>query len=214
MNMSLEEKLKSLELQKNYSEMINELRISESAKTLWYAKISSLMAEDRPQIAGMLQSLEEMSQTITTLLRKCTMFLDENFSPVPVEIEASTTIGTPPPDSVSRERDDVFSLSSLRSLIQSLPQKEVEKEKTVTAKFWYITADGKSESLEITVPEKEYFANVLKSVLTRIEGVTDSEEFSVSPLGYNPLLLPQFETSTDQILSSYSEDFTLIKFYG
>ncbi len=212
--MSLEEKLKSLELQKNYSEMINELRISESAKTLWYAKISSLMAEDRPQIAGMLQSLEEMSQTITTLLRKCTMFLDENFSPVPVEIEASTTIGTPPPDSVSRERDDVFSLSSLRSLIQSLPQKEVEKEKTVTAKFWYITADGKSESLEITVPEKEYFANVLKSVLTRIEGVTDSEEFSVSPLGYNPLLLPQFETSTDQILSSYSEDFTLIKFYG
>ncbi|MHA1977637.1 MAG: hypothetical protein ACW98I_12090 [Candidatus Hodarchaeales archaeon] len=211
--MTLDEKLKSLELQKNFSEMINELRINESAKTLWYAKISSLMAEDRPQIAGMLQSLEEISQTITTLLRKCTMFLDENFSSVPVEIEASTTVGTPTPDSLNRERDDVFSLGSLRSFSQTLPQKEIDREKTVSAKFWYITASGKSESLDLTFSEKEYLANVLISVLTQIEGVSDNEEFSVSPLGYNPLLIPQFETSFDQILSSYSEEFTLIKFY-
>ncbi len=211
--MSLDEKMKSLELQKNYSEMINELRINESAKTLWYAKLSSLMAEDRPQIAGMLQSLEEISQTMTTLLRKCTMFLDENFAPVPVDIEASTTIGTPTPDLSSRERDDVFSISSLRSFIQRLPQKETDKEQPTSVKFWYITAKGKSESIDLSFSEKEYFANVLVSVLTQIEGVKDDEKFSVSPLGFNPLLLPQFETSLDQILSSYSEEFTLIKFY-
>ncbi len=211
--MSLDEKLKSLELQKKYSEMINELRISESANTLWYAKISSLMAEDRPQIAGILQSLEELSQTITTLLRKCTMFLDDNFSPIPVEIEASTTIGTPTPDSVSRERDDIFSLGSLRSLIQTLPSKELDREKTTTVKFWYITAGGKSESLDLQVSENEYLANVLIAVLTKIEGVTDNEEYSVSPLGFNPLLLPQFETAIAQILTSYSDEFTLIKFY-
>ncbi|MHA1994803.1 MAG: hypothetical protein ACW97Z_09700 [Candidatus Hodarchaeales archaeon] len=211
--MSLDERMKSLELQKNYSEMINELRINESAKTLWYAKLSSLMAEDRPQIAGMLQSLEEISQTITTLLRRCTMFLDENFAPVPVDIEASTTIGTPTPDLSSRERDDVFSISSLRSFIQRLPQKETDKEQATSVKFWYITAKGKSESIDLSFSEKEFFANVLVSVLTQIEGVKDDEEFSVSPLGFNPLLLPQFETSLDQILSSYSEEFTLIKFY-
>ena len=211
--MSLDEKLKSLELQKNYSEMINELRINESAKTVWYAKLSSLMAEDRPQIAGMLQSLEEISQTMTTILRRCTMFLDENFAPLPVEIEASTTIGTPIPDSANRERDDVFSLVTLRSFIQTLPQKEMDKEKTALVKFWYITTGGKSESLELTFSEKEYLANVLISVLTQIEGVTDNEEFSVSPLGFNPLLFPQFETSIDQVLSSYSDEFTLIKFY-
>ena len=211
--MSLDEKLKSMELQKNYSEMINELRINESAMTLWYAKLSSLMAEERPQIAGMLQSLEEISQTITTLLRKCTMFMDENFSPVPVEIEASTTISAPTPDLSNRERDDVFSLGSLRTLAQTLPQKEIDKEKVQSVKFWYITGGGKSEALDLTFSEKDYFTNVLISVLTQIEGLTDNEEFSVSPLGFNPLLLPQFESSLDQILTSYANEFTLIKFY-
>ena len=211
--MSLDEKMKSLELQKKYSEMINELRINEAASTLWYAKLSSLMAEDRPQIAGMLQSLEEISQTITTLLRKCTMFLDENFAPVPIDIEASTTIGTPTPDSMDRERDDVFSLNSLRTFLQGLPPKELDKEPTTSVKFWFITTTGKSESIDLTFPEKEYFVNVLISVLSQIEGVKDNEEFSVSPLGFNPLLLPQFETSLDQILSTYLEEFTLIKFY-
>ncbi|PWI47350.1 hypothetical protein CEE45_12205 [Candidatus Heimdallarchaeota archaeon B3_Heim] len=211
--MSLDEKLKSLELQRNYSEMINELRINESAMTLWYAKLSSLMAEERPQIAGMLQSLEEISQTITTLLRKCTMFMDEHFSPVPVEIAASTTISAPTPDLSKRERDDVFSLGSLRTLAQTLPQKEIDKEKAQSVKFWYITGGGKSEALDLTFSEKDYFTNVLISVLTQIEGITDNEEFSVSPLGFNPLLLPQFESSLDQILTSYANEFTLIKFY-
>ncbi len=211
--MSLDEQLKSLELQKNYSEMINELRINESAMTLWYAKLSSLMAEERPQIAGMLQSLEEISQTITTLLRKCTMFMDEHFSPVPVEIEASTTISAPTPDLSNRERDDVFSLGSLRTLAQTLPQKEIDREKVQSVKFWYITGGGKSEALDLTFSGKDYFTNVLISVLTQIEGITDNEEFSVSPLGFNPLLLPQFESSLDQILTSYANEFTLIKFY-
>ncbi len=210
--MSLEEKLKSLENSKNYSEMVNELRQNESSMTLWYAKLASLMAEDHPQIAGMLQSLEEISHTTTTLLRKCVMQLDETYAPIPVEIQASTTIGSSTPDSVIRERDDIFSLSSLKTLLQSYTPKEELSGEKKSIKFWYILG-GQNESVELEFSDNEYFLNILIKVLTQIKGLSEDEEFSVSPLGYDPLLLTQFENSVNQILASYSSEFTLIKFY-
>ena len=210
--MSLEEKLKSLENSKEYSEMVNQLRQNESLLTSWYAKLSSLLLEERPQIAGMLQSLEEISITTTTLLRKCVMLLDDDYSPVPVDIEASTTIGSPPPDTVVRERDDVFSLSSLNSIKQSLPTKEVSPGDEQLLKVWYITG-GQNECIELSFAENKPLLDAIIAILSKIEGLSDDEEFSISPLGFDPILVAQFETSVSQILSSYTDEFTLIKFY-
>jgi len=210
--MSLEEKLKSLENSKDYSEMVNQLRQNESLLTSWYGKLSSLLAEEKPQISGMLQSLEEISITTTTLLRKCAMLLDDDYSPVPADIQASTTIGSPTPDAVVRDRDDVFSLSSLKSIQQSLPTKEVSPGNEQTLKVWYITG-GQNECIELTFPENKTFLDMIIAVLLKIEGLKDDEEFSISPLGYDPILLAQFESSIHQILSSYTDEFTLIKFY-
>ncbi|MHA1206618.1 MAG: hypothetical protein ACTSSO_03495 [Candidatus Hodarchaeales archaeon] len=210
--MSLEEKLKSLENTKDYSEMVNQLRQNESLLTSWYAKLSSLLLEERPQIAGMLQSLEELSITTTTLLRKCTMLLDDEYSPVPADILASTTIGTPPPDTVVRDRDDVFSISSLKSIQQSLPAKEVSPGNEQALKVWYI-AGGQNECIELSFPDNKYFNDVIIAALSKIEGLNDNEEFSISPLGYDPILVAQFESSINQIISSFTNEFTLIKFY-
>ena len=210
--MNLEEKLKSLENTKNFAEMIDELRQNESSMTIWYGKMASIMTEDHPQVAGILQSLEELSQTVTTLLRKCALQLDETYSPIPVEIQASTTIGSPTPDSVIRERDDIFSLSSLRNLKQSFTPREETSSETQTLKFWYILG-GQNESVDLEFPGNEYFCNALIKVLDQVEGLVEDEEFSVSPLGYDPMLIAQFENSVNQIISSYSSEFTLIKFY-
>ena len=152
--MSLEEKLKSLEGAHDYSEMINELRKAESALTHWYAKLGSLLAEEHPQLAGILQSVEEISQTTTTLLRRCSMHLDESFAPIPTEIEASTTISAQSQDQASRERDDVFSLTSLSNIQQNLPAKADLSNTEVTVKVWYIIG-GNNESVEITIPEND-----------------------------------------------------------
>ncbi|MHA1940641.1 MAG: hypothetical protein ACXACP_11620 [Candidatus Hodarchaeales archaeon] len=210
--MSLEEKLKSLEGAHDYSEMVNELRKAESALTHWYAKLGSLLTEDHPQLAGMLQSVEEISQTTTTILRRCSMLLDESFASVPAEIQASTTISTQSQEQPSRDRDDVFSLTSLTSILQELPTKTELSNTEVMVKFWFII-EGKNESVELNIPENEYFISIIIKVLNQIENLTQNEEFSVSPLGFNPLLLPQFENSVSQIVNSYSNEFTLIKFY-
>lgn len=210
--MSLEEKLKSLEGAHDYSEMINELRKAESALTHWYAKLGSLLTEEHPQLAGVLQSVEEISQTTTTLLRRCSMFLDDSFAPVPTEIEASTTISAQGQDQASRERDDVFSLTSLSNIQHELPSKTDLSSTEVTMKFWYIRG-GNNESLEINIPENDYFLSTLVKVLNQIGDLESNEEFSVSPLGFNPLLLPQFESTASQIINTYTDEFTLIKFY-
>ncbi len=210
--MSLEEKLKSLENSKDYLEMVNQLRQNESLLTSWYGKLSSLLVEERPQIAGILQSIEELSITSTTLLRKCTMLLDEDYSPVPADIQASTTIGTSPQDTVSRDRDDIFSLSSLKSIQQTLQPKEVSPGNEQTLKVWYITG-GKNEAVDLSFPENKPFLEAIIAVLSKVDEIKDDEEFSISPLGYDPILVTQFESSVNQILSSYTNEFTLIKFY-
>jgi hypothetical protein len=210
--MSLEEKLKSLENSKDYLEMVNQLRQNESILTSWYAKLSSLLIDEKPQISGMLQSLEEISITTTTLLRKCSMLLDEEYSPVPVDTQASTTISSPSPDTVSRDRDDIFSVLSLKSIQQSLPAKEVSKGNEQELKVWYI-AGGKNECIELSFSENRPFLDAIMAVLGKIEGLNDNEEFSISPLGYDPILIAQFENSINQVLSSYTNEFTLIKLY-
>jgi len=210
--LSLEEKLKSLENSKDYLEMVTQLRQNESLLTSWYAKLGSALVEERPQIAGMLQSIEELSITTTTLLRKCTMLLDDDYSPVPSDIQASTTIGSPTPDTVVRERDDVFSLSSLKSIQQSLPAKEEITGDEQVLKVWYI-AGGQNECVELSFPGNKHFIDVIIAVLSKIEGLNDDEEFSISPLGYDPILVAQFENSINQVISSYTDEFTLIKFY-
>lgn len=192
--------------------MVNQLRQNESLLTSWYAKLSSLLVEDRPQIAGILQSIEELSITTTTLLRKCTMLLDEDYSPVPVDIQASTTIGTSTSETVPRDRDDIFSLSSLLAIQKSLPTKDVPPSNEQVLKVWYI-AGGQNESVELSFPDNKHFIDVIIAALSKIEGLKDDEEFSISPLGYDPILVAQFENSINHILTSYTDEFTLIKFY-
>ncbi|MFX1286541.1 MAG: hypothetical protein ACFFB5_23090 [Promethearchaeota archaeon] len=205
------ERLKELETTQNYSEMLDEIRKHESLATQAYARLSSLITN--PEIAGILKALEEISISATSLLRHCTTLLEEEVvvAPLAGETEVSSTIATPV--DVSRDRDNMFTLDSLKTLISEIPPSEISKEDTkVTGKFWFIKG-GKNESIELSLSEKEIFGKILLDILKQIE-VGSDEKFSISPLGYEALLGYQLLNSFGQIIKAYGGEFTLIKLYS
>jgi hypothetical protein len=206
----LDEKMKELKDQQNYQEMITLLRKHEANATQWYAQLSSLLSEQNPTITGILQALEQVSLSITSLLRNCNAMLEDSLISVPIETEPSTTIATG--ETSSRERDDTFTLNDLKTVIDGLPSHDISKDdKHQELKFWYIVS-GKNESIEISIKEKEYFGKALTQVLDKIDIGAD-EKFSVSPLGYEAILSPQMQSNVTQIVKSYGNEFTLIKLY-
>ncbi len=205
------ERLKELETTQNYSEMLEELRKHESLTTQAYNRLSSLITN--PTIAGILKALEEMSISATSLLRHCTALLEEEIIAAPLtgETEVSSTIAAPA--DVSRDRDNMFTLDSLKTLLSEIPPSEISEEGTVIkGKFWYIKG-GKNESIELTLSEKRIFGKILLDLLRQIE-VGSNEKFSISPLGYEALLSYQLQNSFGQIVKTYGEEFTLIKLYS
>ncbi len=206
----LDEKMKDLKDQQNYQEMIKLLRKYEANATQWYAELSSLFSEQNPTITGILQALEQVSLSITSLLRKCNELLEDSFITVPIETEPSTVIATS--ETSSRERDDIFTLNNLKTIIDRLPSHSISKDdKDLDLKFWYIVS-GKNESIEISIQEKEYFGKALMQVLDKINIGAD-ERFSISPLGFEAILAPQIQSSVSQIAKSYGNEYTLIKLY-
>jgi hypothetical protein len=115
-------------------------------------------------------------------------------------------------DTSSRERDDTFTINILKGLLQDYPSHEVSKNETQVLKFWYIIS-GKNESLEISVPQKEYFGKCLTEVMGKIS-IESDERFSVSPLGFEAILLPQMQNTVSKIVKSYDNEFTLIKLFS
>ncbi len=205
----LDEKLKELRDQQNYKEMINVLRKHEAMAIEWYTQLSSTSELD-PTINGIFLALEQISLSMTSLLRKCSNLLED--SEISISIESEPSTGIPVGDTSSRERDDTFTANILNGLIQNYPSHEVSKEETQELKFWYIIS-GKNESLEISVPQKEYFGESLTQVMEKI-GIGLDEKFSVSPLGYEAILLPQMQNNVSTIVKSYGNEFTLIKLFS
>lgn len=204
------ERLKELETAQNYTEMLNELRKYESISTQAYSRISSLITNQT--VAGILKALEEISVSMTSLLRHCSTLLEEEIIEVPAagETEVSSTIAATA--DISRERDDTFTLDVVESLVSKITPDEPTKETTtLSVKFWYIKG-GQNESIDLTVSEKEIFGKILLNLLKQIQ-VSPDEKFSISPLGYEALLRYQFNNSIGQIVKSYGEEFTLIKLY-
>ena len=205
----LDEKLKELRDQQNYKEMINVLRKHEAMAIEWYTQLSST-SELEPTINGIFLALEQISLSMTSLLRKCSNLLED--SEISISIESEPSTGIPVGDTSSRERDDTFTANILNGLIQNYPSHEVSKEETQELKFWYIIS-GKNESFEISVPQKEYFGESLAQVMEKI-GIGLDEKFSVSPLGYEAILLPQMQNNVSTIVKSYGNEFTLIKLFS
>ncbi|UCE14770.1 MAG: hypothetical protein JSV04_06210 [Candidatus Heimdallarchaeota archaeon] len=202
--------MKELETAQNYTEMLNELRKHESLSTQAYSRISSLITNQT--VVGILKALEEMSVSMTSLLRHCSTLLEEEIIEVPAagETEASSTIAVT--TDTTRERDDTFTLGIMESLVSEFPSGEATKEgATLEVKFWYIKG-GQNESIELTVSEKKVFGKILLNLLKQIE-VSSDEKFSISPLGYEALLRHQFSSSIGHIVKTYGEEFTLIKLY-
>ena len=205
------ERLKELETTQNFTEMLTELRKHESISTQAYSQIRSLIPN--PTVSGILHALEEMSISATSLLRHCTTLLEEEIVEVPLagETEVSHTIAAP--IETSRERDDMFTLNSLEGILREGPRIEVsEEDTTVTARFWFIK-EGKNESIEVIKSEKETIGKILLDILNQIE-VERDEKFSISPLGYDPLLQHQFHNSFGHIVKTYGTEFTLIKLFS
>ena len=205
----LDEKLKELRDQQNYKEMINVLRKHEAMAIEWYTQLSSISELD-PTLNGIFLALEQISLSMTSLLRKCSDLLEDSEISISIESEPSTSIKVG--DTSSRERDDTFTVTILNELIQDYPSHEVPKEETQELKFWYIIS-GKNESLEISVPQKEYFGKSLTQVMEKI-GIGLDEKFSVSPLGYEAILLPQMQSTVSKIVKIYGNEFTLIKLFS
>ncbi len=205
----LDEKLKELRDQQNYKEMINMLRKHEAMAIEWYTQLSSISELD-PTVNGIFLALEQISLSMTSLLRKCSDLFEDSEISISIESEPSTgiTVG----DTSSRERDDTFTVNILNGLIQDFPSHEVTKEEIQELKFWHIIS-GKNESLEISVPQKEYFGESLTQVMEKI-GIGLDEKFSVSPLGYEAILLPQMQNNVSTIVKSYGNEFTLIKLFS
>lgn len=205
----IHERLKELENAQEYDKMIDELRKHE-AVTHWYSKLSSKMEETNSMISGILYSVEQLSLTITTLLRHCTSLIEHPTPPTPAETEASTLISIK--GSISRDRDDIFSISTLGEILAELPLKESDASEKILFSFWIIVG-GENKKIEITVSGAEYFAKALQEALSKIEEIKPNDAFSVSPLGYDALLLPQFRNSASQTHKSYGNEFTLIKLF-
>ncbi len=203
------ERLKELENAQDYAKMIEELRKHE-AVTHWYSKLSSTLEEDNPMVSGVLYSIEQLSLTLTTLLRHCSALMEQPIPPTPVETEASTTISLK--DTTSRDRDDIFSLNTLEGIIAGLPAKDSESGETVTLNFWIILG-GENKKIEVSLSGADYFVKALKGALSKNEEIKPEEKFSVSPLGYDALLVPQFSNSISQTQKSYGNEFTLIKLF-
>lgn len=205
------ERLKELETSQNFTEMLSELRKHESVSTQAYSQIRSLITN--PTVAGILHALEEMSITSSSLLRHCTTLLEEEIIVVPLARETEVSHSIAAPIEISRERDDMFTLNSLeRILREGLAVEVSEDDLTATARFWYIK-EGKNESIEVTKSEKDTIGKILLNILNQIE-VEKDEKFSISPLGYDPLLQHQFHNSFGHIVKTYGEEYTLIKLYS
>ncbi|MFX0209275.1 MAG: hypothetical protein ACFFDT_25050 [Candidatus Hodarchaeota archaeon] len=204
------ERLKELETTQNFSEMLNELRKHESITTQAYARISSLITN--PTIAGILKALEEMSVSATSLLRHCSDLLEDETIAAPLAAEADVSSTISVSVEATRDRDNMFSLDDLQTLLSETPPKDVSEEgTTITATFWYIKG-GQNESIELNLSEREIFAKIIFDILKQI-GVGTEEKFSISPLGFEELLRHQLQNSFGQIVKSYGEEFTIIKLY-
>ncbi len=204
------ERLKDLETTQNYSEMLNELRKHESISTQAYARIGSQITN--PTIVGILKALEEMSVSATSLLRHCSDLLEDETVTVPLAAEADVSSTISISTDITRDRDNMFALDDLKTILSEIPPKEVSEEgATITATFWYIKG-GKNESIELNLSERETFGKIIVDILKQIE-VGSDEKFSISPLGYEALLRHQLQNSFGQIVKTYGEDFTLIKLY-
>ncbi|MFW9904846.1 MAG: hypothetical protein ACFFFH_10980 [Candidatus Thorarchaeota archaeon] len=204
------ERLKELETTQNYSEMLNELRRHESITTQAYARIGSLITN--PAIAGILKALEEISVSTTSLLRHCSDLLEDETIATPLAAEADVSSTISVSVEATRDRDNMFSLDNLQTMLSETPPKEISEEETpISATFWYIKG-GQNESIELTLPEREIFAKIIFDILKQI-GVESKEKFSISPLGFEELLRHQLQNSFGQIVKTYGEEFTLIKLY-
>lgn len=204
------ERLKELETTQDYSEMLNELRKHESISTQAYAKVSSFITN--PTIAGILKALEEMSVSATSLLRHCSDLMEDETIAAPLAAEADVSSSISVSVETTRDRDNMFGLDDLQTLLSEISSKEVSEESTtITATFWYIKG-GKNESIELNLPEREIFGKIILDILKQIDVGAD-EKFSISPLGYEALLRHQLQNSFGQIVKTYGEEFTLIKLY-
>jgi len=204
------ERLKELETAQDYSEMLNELRKHESISTQAYARVSSLI--NNPTIAGILKALEEMSVSATSLLRHCSDLMEDETIAAPLAAEADVSSTISVSAETTRDRDNMFSLDDLQILLSEISPKEVSEDSvTISATFWYIKG-GKNESIELSLSEREIFGKIIFDILKQIEVGAD-EKFSISPLGYEALLLHQLQNSFGQIVKAYGEEFTLIKLY-
>ena len=204
------ERLKELETAQDYSEMLNELRKHESISTQAYARVSSLITN--PIIAGILKALEEMSVSATSLLRHCSDLMEDETIATPLAAEADVSSTISVSAETTRDRDNMFSLDDLQTLLSEISPKEVSKDsETINATFWYIKG-GKNESIELSQSDREIFGKIIFDILKRIEVGAD-EKFSISPLGYEALLRHQLQNSFGQIVKTYGEEFTLIKLY-
>ncbi|MFW9778873.1 MAG: hypothetical protein ACFFE8_08465 [Candidatus Heimdallarchaeota archaeon] len=209
------ERLKELEVAQDFASMIEELKKHETEATQAYTRLQSVIQDEN--ILGILKALEEISVSITSLLRHCSTLLGEaEFVEAPTLSETSIDAGSSIPTGIEpvRDRDDVFSLTSLRILSEEFPKIEVTSDDTrVTARFWFISESGEQLAVERTKSEKETFGNVLLSVLNEVKAKPE-EKFSVAPLGFENLLQYQFHNSIGSLTKSYSEDFTLIKLFN
>lgn len=210
----MQERLKELEATQDFAKMIEELKKHEIDATQAYTRLQSVIQDET--ILGILKALEEISVSVTSLLRHCSVLLGEaEFieAPLPSETPPDTDSTTPTIVEPIRDRDDTFSLSSLKSLSQEFPQSEISSsDEQITVKFWFISETGNQIAVERTKSVKETFGTILLSVLKEVQ-VKPEEKFSVAPLGFENLLQHQFLSSLGSVAKSYSEDFTLVKLF-
>ncbi|MFX1517074.1 MAG: hypothetical protein ACFFC6_12300 [Promethearchaeota archaeon] len=204
------ERLKELETSQDYSEMLNELRKHESISTQAYSRVGSLITN--PTIAGILKALEEMSVSASSLLRHCSDLMEDETIAAPLAAEADVSSTISVSAETTRDRDNMFGLIDLQSLLSEVSPKEVSEEgANINATFWYIKG-GKNESIELNLSEREIFGKIILDILKQIEVGAD-EKFSISPLGYEALLRHQLQNTFGHIVKTYGEEFTLIKLY-
>jgi hypothetical protein len=177
-----------------------------------YSTWSSLTYDKYPRISTLLQALEQAANMQASLLRQCLDLYtsgDADFTPIVVSRGTDTDDWkeeTPKPERI-KTIEDIYTINKLKESIDFWPDGE-KSDETVKLIFWYIK-EGKNESVEMEIPGHRNFGQILIEVMDKAYS-NETGNFSVSPLGFEPLTLEEFRLSAQAVISKYDYEFTII----
>lgn len=205
-----EEKLREFEEGKDFKSLIQYILKHERELPLIYANWHRIMFDLNPRVSSLLQALEHIAMLETSIINQIIdLVIEKDDGAIAPVMQHSFEEGAEwtKPSTQAENRDNIFTINSLNQIISGVEDTEPVEEK-VDLVFWYIKG-GQNESKTVNVPANQHFGKILHKIIE--EGGFEKEaKFSISPLGFDPLLLHEIDTNAKGIIDKYDYELTLV----